>query len=214
MQTVLDAILKEKLIVILRGLPKDRLIPFAEAVYRGGVRLLELTYSANGSCPDEETAENIHILAENFAGRMHIGAGTVLSPRQVELTHAAGGKFIISPNTDESVIRGTKELGLVSIPGALTPTEIQNAHLWGADFVKLFPIGDLGPGYLKAVAAPLSHIKFLAVGGVNEKNARDYLDAGALGVGVGGGMTDKTLIAEGRWDRIEELAAAFVAALN
>lgn len=214
MQTVLDAILKEKLIVIVRGVPEDRLIPFAEAVYRGGVRLLELTYSANGSRSDEDTARCIGLLAEHFAGRMHIGAGTVLTPRQAELTKHAGGSFIISPNTDESVIRGTKELGLVSIPGALTPTEIQNAHLWGADFVKLFPIGDLGPGYLKAVAAPLSHIKFLAVGGVNEKNARQFLDAGALGVGVGGGMTDKTLIAEGRWDRIEELAAAFVAALK
>ncbi len=214
MQTVLDAILKEKLIVIVRGLPKDRIIPFAEAVYRGGVRLLELTYSANGSCPEEETAENIRILAKHFAGRMHIGAGTVLSPRQVELTNNAGGTFIISPNTDAAVIRKTKELGLVSIPGALTPTEVQAAHEAGADFVKLFPIGSMGPGYLKAVAAPLSQVKYLAVGGVNEKNAREYLDAGASGVGVGGGMTDKSLIAEGRWDRIEELAAAFVAALN
>jgi len=91
---------------------------------------------------------------------------------------------------------------------------VETAHEAGADFVKLFPIENLGPGYLKAVAAPLSHIKFLAVGGVNEKNARDYLDAGACGVGVGGGMTDKTLIAENRWDLIEELAAAFVAALH
>jgi len=214
MQTVLDAILKEKLIVIVRGLPKDKLVPFAEAVYKGGVRLLELTYSANGSCPEEETAENIRILAEHFAGRMHIGAGTVLTPRQVELTKNAGGKFIISPNTNESVIRKTRELGLISIPGALSPTEVETAHEAGADFVKLFPIENLGPGYLKAVAAPLSHIKFLAVGGVNEKNARDYLDAGACGVGVGGGMTDKTLIAENRWDLIEELAAAFVAALH
>jgi len=214
MQTVSDSILREKLIVIVRGLPADTLIPFAEAVYRGGVRLLELTYSADSSYPHEETAKNIHTLAEHFRGRMHIGAGTVLSPRQVELTHTAGGKFIISPNTNESVIRKTKELGLISIPGAMTPTEVEAAHEAGADFVKLFPMESLGPGYLKAVAAPLSQVKFLAVGGVNTMNARDYLAAGACGVGVGGGMTDKTLIAEGRWEKIEALAAAFVAALH
>lgn len=214
MLTVLNSILQEKLIVIVRGLPADKLLSFAEAVCRGGVRLLELTYSANGSCPDEETAENIRLLAEQFAGRMHIGAGTVLTERQVELTRNAGGTFIISPNVNEAVIRKTKELGLISIPGALTPTEVQTAHEAGADFVKLFPVGNLGPGYLKAVAAPLSHVKYLAVGGIHEKNARDYLDAGACGVGVGGGMTDKALIAEGRWDKIEELAASFVAALQ
>ena len=148
---------KEKLIVIVRGIEKDKLIPLAQAMYDGGIRLLEVTYSANGSIPDEQTASNIRMLADCFKGRMLIGAGTVLTQQQVEMTHHAGGQFIISPDCNSEVIKKTKELGLVSIPGALTPTEIQTAHKYGADFVKLFPITSLGVGYVKAVKAPLSH---------------------------------------------------------
>ena len=125
---LINIIDNEKLIVIVRGVAREDLIPLAEAMYKGGVRLLEITYSANGSVPDEETADRIKMLADHFAGRMYIGAGTVLTERQVELTYEAGGKFIISPDTSPEVILKTRELGLVSMPGALTPTEIQAAH--------------------------------------------------------------------------------------
>ena len=117
-----------------------KLIPLAKAMYDGGVRFLEVTYSANGGVTDENTAENIKMLAERFKDKIHIGAGTVLTNKQVELTKKAGGEFIISPDANASVIKKTKELGMISIPGALTPTEIEAAHKAGADFVKLFPI--------------------------------------------------------------------------
>ena len=116
---VISAIQQEKLIVIVRGVKKEQLIPMAEALWRGGIRLLEVTYSANGAVSDKETAERIQMLAKHFEGRMYIGAGTVLTEQQVELTHAAGGTFIISPDTYAPVIQKTKALGLVSIPGAL-----------------------------------------------------------------------------------------------
>ena len=165
---VCAAITQHKLIAIVRGVAAERLIPMAEAMYAGGIRLLEITFSAKGTPSDEETAENIAMLVQHFAGRMHIGAGTVLTPEQVELVAKAGGKFIISPDANADVIKRTKQLGMVSIPGALTPTEIQSAHRAGADFVKLFPVTGLGTEYVKAVSAPLSHIKFLAVGGLDE----------------------------------------------
>ena len=130
---VIKTIEKEKIITIVRGVKREDLIPLAEAMYKGGIRLMEITYDATGKTPDEETAENIKMLAEHFKGRMFIGAGTVIRENQVELTKEAGGMFIISPDTYEGVIKKTRELSLVSIPGALTPTEIQTAHRAGAD---------------------------------------------------------------------------------
>lgn len=209
-EQIINTIEKEKIIVIVRGVEKEKLIPLAEAMYVGGIRLLEVTYSANGKVSDEETAENISILAKHFEGRMYIGAGTVLTEKQVELTAKAGGGFIISPDTCPEVIRKTRELGLVSMPGALTPSEMQIAHRNGADFVKLFPITSLGASYVKAVKAPLSHLKILAVGGVNENNIAEYLKAGINGFGLGSNIIDKKKIAENDWAGITNLAKKYV----
>lgn len=209
-EQIINTIEKEKIIVIVRGVEKEKLIPLAEAMYVGGIRLLEVTYSANGKVSDEETAENISILAKHFEGRMYIGAGTVLTEKQVELTAKVGGGFIISPDTCPEVIRKTRELGLVSMPGALTPSEMQIAHRNGADFVKLFPITSLGASYVKAVKAPLSHLKILAVGGVNENNIAEYLKAGINGFGLGSNIVDKKKIAENDWAGITNLAKKYV----
>ena len=211
---IINSIENEKLIVIVRGVNRDDLIPLAEAMYEGGVRLLEVTYSANGSVSDEETADRIKMLADHFEGRMLIGAGTVLSEKQVKLTFDAGGKFIISPDTNVDVIKKTCELVLVSMPGALTPTEIQTAHNAGADFVKLFPIDNLGVGYVKAVKAPLSHIKMLAVGGVNLDNIAQYKKIGISGFGIGSNIIDKSLISAKDFNGITELAKKYVTAVQ
>ncbi len=210
---IIRAIEKDKIIVIVRGVDKDKLIPLAEAMYDGGIRLLELTYDASGKVSTSETAERIKMLSDHFRGRMLIGAGTVLSTIQVESTKKAGGAFIISPNINAEVIKKTVELGMVSMPGALTPTEIEYAHNLGADFVKVFPAGDLGPGYVKAVKAPLSHIKLTAVGGINETNMKDYIKAGASGFGVGTNIVDKKLLETDDYLGITELAKKYVAAL-
>ena len=178
-------------------------------MYDGGIRLLEVTYSANGAVSDEDTAANIKMLAEYFEGRMFIGAGTVLTEKQVELTKAAGGKFIISPDTNPDVIRKTRELDMVSMPGALTPSEITAADRAGADFVKLFPITNMGTDYVKAVKAPLSHVKLLAVGGVDETNMADYYKAGACGFGIGSNIVNKKLIDAGDFAAITELAKKY-----
>lgn len=209
---MIETIEREKLIVIVRGVPSEKLLPLTEAMYKGGVRLLEVTYSANGAVSDAETAANIARLAEAFAGRMYIGAGTVLTEEQVMLTKQAGGKFIISPDVSEAVIRRTKAEGLVSMPGALTPTEITAAHRAGADFVKLFPVSDLGPAYVKAVTAPLSHIKLLGVGGIDHTNMAAYRKAGVVGFGVGSNIIDKAALAAEDYDAITALAETYVKA--
>ena len=209
-EKIIKAVEENGLIVIVRGIEREKLIPLAEAMYKGGVRFLELTFSANGKVSDEETADRIRMLAEHFSGRMMIGAGTVLSERQVELCAKAGGKFIISPDTNVSVIKKTRELGLVSMPGALTPTEIQAAHIAGADFVKLFPIDSLGADYVKAVRAPLSHVKLLAVGGISLDNIALYKNVGISGFGVGSSIIDKRMLEENDYDGITALAEKYV----
>ena len=209
MEKVIRAIEENKIIVIVRGVAKDKLIDMAEAMYEGGIRLIECTYDAKGIVSDEETASGIELLAKHFGDRMAVGAGTVLTERQVELTKNAGGKFIISPDTNPDIIKKTKELGLVSIPGSLTPTEAVIAHRAGADFVKLFPVGVLGYKYIKDISAPLSHIKFLAVGGVSDQNMKDYFAAGACGIGVGSAIVDKKLINSGEFGMITEMAKKY-----
>lgn len=213
-QQVIQSISDNKIIVIVRGVKRENLVSLTQAMYDGGIRLLEITYDATGAVSDEETAENIRLLSEHFEGKMYIGAGTVLTKKQVELTKKNGGKFIISPDTNAEVIKYTRELDLVSMPGALTPTEIQAAHVAGADFVKLFPITNMGTAYVKAISAPLKHIKLLAVGGVDVNNMADYLKAGAAGFGLGSNIVDKKLIEAGEYGKITELAKMCVKALE
>ena len=209
MQEIIKKIEESKIIVIVRGVQKEKLIPLAEAMYTGGIRVIECTYDASGKTSDTQTSQNIETLAKHFGDRMVIGAGTVITKKQVELTKKAGGRFIISPDTNTEVIKATKELGLVSIPGALTPTEARAASLAGADFVKLFPVDLFGPKYIKTLSAPLSNIRFLAVNGISAENMRDYLEAGAVGVGVGSGIVNKKLIEENNFEEITNLARKY-----
>ncbi|MBR5129182.1 MAG: bifunctional 4-hydroxy-2-oxoglutarate aldolase/2-dehydro-3-deoxy-phosphogluconate aldolase [Firmicutes bacterium] len=209
-----DDLLREKLIVIVRGVQSDKLIPLAQAVYDGGIRFLEITYSADGKVSDSETASNIKSLVEHFGDKMHIGAGTVLTEEQVLLTKAAGGKFIISPDADIDVIKKTKEMDLISIPGAFTASEIKQAYKAGADFVKLFPITQMGPDYVKAIKAPLSHIPLLAVGGVDISNMNKFLEAGVCGFGIGTNITNKKMIEENDFEGITALAKEYVAVIK
>lgn len=208
-QDVIRKILEEKIIVIVRGIKSEAMIPLAEAMYAGGIRVLEITYNSSKPSEDEQVAATIQALTEHFGDKMMIGAGTVLNTKQVELTKAAGGKFIISPNVNKKVIQKTCELDMVSIPGALTPTESVDAYEAGADFVKLFPITNLGSGYVKAMKAPLSHIRFLGVGGIDEKNMTEYLKSGVSGFGIGSNIVNRKLIEAGNFEEITKLVRMY-----
>ncbi len=211
-EDTIKAIEEGKIITILRGLNEEQLIRTCEAMERGGIRLAEVTFSATGEPADTVIAGYIRTLAAHFRGRMYIGAGTVLTEEQVRLAAEAGAKFIISPDTNSEVIRATRAAGLVSIPGAFTPSEATAANRAGADFIKLFPNSEVKISYLKALAVPLSHIRFLAVGGVNDENLPDYLAAGAKGVGIATGIVNKKLIAAGDYAGITALAEKYVRA--
>lgn len=203
-------IMANRIIAIVRGVFDEDCIRLAEALHRGGINLIEVTFDQAHPETLEKTAAAIRIIGERFDGKVVSGAGTVVTVEQVEAAAGAGAQYIISPNTDLGVIKRTKEMGLVSIPGALTPSEILTAYNAGADFVKVFPSANFGPAYLKAIRAPISHVRLMAVGGINEKNISEYFEAGAVGVGVGGNLVNKKLIADGRFSEITALAEQFV----
>lgn len=208
-EEIIKDVEKNKIIVILRGFTTEQLINTVGAMEKGGIKMVEVTFDQSGTTPDEVTADNIRAINEHFKGRVRVGAGTVMTEEQVELAFKAGAQFIISPDCYEPVIRKTRELGLVSMPGAFTPTEAANAHRFGADFVKLFPNSEVDISYLKALITPLSHIKFLAVGGVNHENLTEYLKAGAVGIGVATAIADKKAIFSGDYEEITRRAKLF-----
>ncbi len=199
---VISCINSNKIIVIVRKLEKEYLLPVAKAIYEGGIKLIEVTFDQTGDFSFELTLDEIKTLRKNFDNKLHVGAGTVLTEEQVKLAYEAGAEFIISPNTDIKVIKETLKCGMVSIPGAMTPTEIIDAHNNGADFVKLFPAGNLGADYISSVTAPINHIKIIAVGGIDDNNMNKFISAGAAGVGVGSCIVRRDLIKEGEFDEI------------
>jgi len=209
---VIREILGKKIIAIVRGLPETQAVPLAGALLAGGIGLIEVTFNQAAPESFQATARAISAIREACGDQMRVGAGTVMTPAQLRMAYDAGAEFIISPNVDAAVISETRTLDLVSLPGCMTPTECAAAHGYGADFIKIFPAGVLGPGYFKALLAPLSNLKFLAVGGVDCANIPDFLRAGALGFGVGGNLVNKDWVAAGRFDLITAAAREYTRA--
>lgn len=200
---------KHKLIVVCRRIYGDDLRKLAIALFRGGVRLMEVTLDQQDPDCIAKTCEAIRMLCELCGSELLVGAGTILNEKQVDAALDAGAKYIVSPNCNPAVIKRTKELGLVSIPGAMTPTEILAAHDYGADFVKLFPSTTLGFKYIEDILAPITHVKLIATGGVTEENFGRYLDLGFVGAGVSGRLTDRKLIASGNFEELTRRAEVF-----
>lgn len=208
-EQIIQKVLERKIVAIVRGVYGEDCLNLAKALYEGGIELLEVTFDQSKPEALERTSETVKLLVKELGDKMAFGAGTVTSLEMVELAYQAGAQFIVSPNTNAAVIRATVEKGMVAMPGAMTATEVLDAYEYGADFVKLFPIGNLGASYVKALCAPINHVPMLAVGGVNEKNIKEFLDAGAVGAGVGGNLVNKAWIAAGEFDKITALAREF-----
>jgi len=208
-ESTIECIAKNKIIAIARNVPLDKIISVGQALYDGGIRLIEVTFNQSSSSGMQDTKQAIKVLCDKFGDKLCIGAGTVMSVEQAQIAYDAGAKYLISPNVDVNVIKKTNDLGIVSIPGALTPSEIAIAYNAGAHFVKLFPAGTLGIDYIKAVMAPINYIPMLAVGGVDEKNIKDFLNIGLKGVGVGSNIVNNKLINEGKFEELTKLAKLF-----
>ena len=186
----------------------------ADALLAGGISILEVSFHQAQPDSFSLTAENIRLLRSAYPDQLIVGAGNVLTLEQLHLAYEAGAQFAVIPVASRDLIVRACDLGLTVIGGGFTPTEITAAHDAGADYVMVFPIGGMGPNYLKALQASLSHIPFLVSGGVNEANADDYRRAGAVGVEVGGSLTGADWVLGGRWSDIQALAAMYVKAVE
>ena len=178
----LSKIFEQKIIAIIRNMKPQDIIKVSEALFAGGIRILEITMNSN------KPLEAIEELVEKLGDKMIIGAGTVLDPETARLAITSGAKFILSPTVNIKTIRMAKNYGVVSIPGAYTPTEILYAYSYGGDIIKVFPA--TSPSYLKAISGPLPHIPLLPTGGINLNNIKDFQEAGALGFGLGNALVD------------------------
>jgi len=205
--TALSQILENKIVAIIKGADPADVLKIANALYEGGVNVLEITLnSANALSVIEE-------LANKMAGKMLIGAGTVLDASTAKAAIEAGAKFIISPDTNIETIQITKRYGAVSIPGAYTATEIVNAYIIGGDIIKIFPAP--GPAYIKDIRGPLSHILLMPTGGINLENILEFKNAGAVAFGVGTALVDTKRKITGEYlKQITENACRFVQAVS
>lgn len=199
-----------KVIAIVRKMYGGLLRDTAGALREGGVRLIEVTFDqADPDCL-AKTGEAIALLAEAFGDGILPGAGTVTTPEQADAAAKAGARYIISPDANPAVIARTRELGLVSLPGAMTPTEILAAHRAGADFVKLFPAASLGIPYARDILSPINHVRLIATGGVDAAILPEYLRLGFAGAGVGGRLCERKVAEEGNFAELARRARALM----
>ncbi len=182
---------------ILRSIPMALTEQVAE-LYRGaGLSTLEITMNSAGA---EET---IAALDNTYGDRLNVGAGTVCTLEDLDKALAAGAKFIVTPVFHKKIIKACVENNTPVFPGAYTPSEIYKAWSLGAGMVKVFPATQLGPTYIKDVLAPLNQIKLLPTGGVTLENMIDFLQAGAMGLGMGSSLFPKHLIENELWDALK-----------
>lgn len=214
MLDLLHQVKQHRIIVAARGLRPADLLPTARALRAGGVRLLEITFDQASPTALADTPAAIRQVREAMGQEMFVGAGTVLTAGQARAAVQAGAQYLLTPNLDLGVIEAAHALGVPVVPGAFTPTEIAAAWNAGAALVKLFPAGCLGPSYIQAITAPLSHIPLLAMGGVSEENLMEYLSLPCMaGVGVGSNIAKKALVEAGDFEGLSALARRYTGQL-
>lgn len=206
----LETLEKTRIVSVIRIHSDDSLGPVMEALYRGGVKIIEITATTPAYC------KSIQGIREDFSSRKDcfVGAGTVLTTSQVDEAVAAGADFIVSPIFDDSVVAYCISLGIPVMPGCMTPTEAFHAWKAGASVVKAFPGGICTPAWFKDMQGPLHFIKMMPTGNVNEITAPQYISGGALAVGVGKALASEEEILNKDWESIEKNARHYVSLLS
>jgi len=207
-QDTLSRILDSGITAVIRAKSSEHLINVVEAIRAGGVECIEVTMTTPNALAV------INEAARRFGHEAVIGVGSVLDAETCRAAILAGAEFVVGPTLDLGVIEMCRTYSKPVIPGALTPTEILTAWRAGADLVKVFPAGVVGPGYFKDVLAPLPQVKLVPTGGVDLNTAGGFIKAGAAALCVGSAMTPKDAMAEGKWDVLTDIAAQFVRAVK
>ena len=201
---IISSLIRPGIIAVVRT-DNSKLIPaICEALIAGGVVAIEITFTV----PDALGA--IREASRQFGDIALIGAGTVLNADTCRAAIAAGAEFLVSPITKLEIIQAAHASDKPVMLGAYTPTEAQTAHESGADFIKIFPADKLGPAYIKALRAPLPHLKIVPTGGVDLNTAADFLKAGCAALGVGGSLLTTEILKTENWAELTRLAKAYI----
>ncbi len=207
-EQIRQAIEEAGLIPVLRARSTAQAHALVRAMIAGGVTVVEVTMTVPGA------VDLLRELRHEYAGQLLLGSGTVTTAAEAQATIEAGAEFVISPSFHPDVVERTLEMGKLSIPGALTPTEVITAWRAGADYVKIFPCSAMGgASYLKALLAPFPHLKLIPTGGVTVQTAESFLRAGARALGVGSDLVNLAAIDAGKPETITETARAYLQVL-
>ena len=201
MSKFLEALRRERVVVVIRGATPETLAQELRALYEGGLRIFEVTMEAEGAL------SALQSVRASLPSDALLGTGTVLDAPGAALAIDAGARFIVSPILREDVCSVARVRGVPCVLGAMTPTEIFRAHRIGCEVVKLFPASTLGPGFLHELQGPLGFIPLYPTGGITLENAGAFLDAGAIAVGVGSALMKKDWVQSGNWEALRQAAA-------
>ena len=203
-----DLLKKMPLIGIMRNLPERHVETIVEKYYQSGLTCLEITMNSPNA------GEQIARLAASYRGKLNIGAGTVCSMNDLDKALRSDAQFIVTPVINEEVIKTCVAQNIPIFPGAYTPSEIYKAWSLGATLVKLFPAGDLKPGYIKEVLAPLDFVRLLPTGGITADNFTRLLANGASAVGIGSALFPKDIIRNEDWNALSAIFGQFAERYN
>lgn len=201
---VLEKIKELGLLAVIRGPSPELTVKMVEALIVGGVLGIEITYST----PNAEDV--VRTLSSKFGDRILLGMGTLTKPEQASQAKQAGAHFLVSPICDPELVKSMLASGLLTMAGALSPTEVFQAYSLGADVVKIFPGSLGGPAYVKALKGPFPYILMMPTGGVSAGNVAEWFKAGVVAVGAGSELCPPQLAKEGRFDEISRLASEFM----
>lgn len=205
---ILETIFAHKVMAIVRLQESEKVQKVADSLIQGGIIVLEVTLNTPNAL------QHIREIRKKYGTQAIIGAGTVTSEKACKDALAAGAQFIVTPICDHAIIKPAHQKEAAVFMGAMTPTEIYEAHAAGADVIKVFPASVLGMDYLKAVSAPLPHIPLMPTGGVTVANARQWIEKGAVALGVGSALTNKRAIADEDYAFLTRQGQAFVQAVG
>ncbi|GGE44371.1 2-dehydro-3-deoxy-phosphogluconate aldolase [Pullulanibacillus camelliae] len=209
MTTTLQTIYDKKLVAVIRGTTEETIMPIVKALAEGGISILEITAETPNVLPIIEK------VVRSFGDQVLVGAGTVLDPETARATIMAGARFVFSPTVNVETIKMVKRYGAISIPGAMTPTEILTAYEHGADVIKVFPANVLGPGFIKDVHGPLPQVPLMPTGGIHLENIKEYFNKGAVAAGLGGALVpSRQPVDEASLQLLTKKAAQFVQAIQ
>jgi 2-dehydro-3-deoxyphosphogluconate aldolase/(4S)-4-hydroxy-2-oxoglutarate aldolase len=204
---IIQRILHPGIVAIIRADNSEQLIEASRALIEGGIPGIEITMT---------TPNALKVIADvraTFGDRVLAGVGSVLDVKTAAAALEAGAEYVVTPVLRPEVIAYCNQADKPILAGAYTPTEAQTATELGADFVKIFPADGLGPKYISAIRGPLPHLKIIPTGGVDVNTAGDFIRAGCVAVAAGSSLVSKEILQNKDWNKLRDLAAAFVAAV-